>query len=346
MLSFKAAILVEQKKPLEVVTLTHYGQLDTGQVLVDIKASGICGSQLGEIDGAKGPDRYLPHMLGHEGAGIVKAVGAGVKTVNVGDTVVLHWRQSQGIEAVLPKYQWGDRVVNAGWVTTFAEQSIISENRLTVIPADTNMDLAALYGCAVTTGFGVAINDAEIKPGESAVVMGAGGVGLNIIQAMAMSTAHPIIAVDLFDNRLRLAKLLGATHTINASACDVQSEIQNILHDQDLDVFVDNTGQPQIISMGYNLVCKTGRAILVGVPKAGADVTLHTLPLHFGKVLKGSHGGDALPEKDIPKYMRLEALGKVDFTKLISKVYSLDHINDAIADMRNGTLAGRCIIRM
>lgn len=346
MLTFKAAILVKQHNPLEIVKLTHSGELQAGQVLVDINYSGICGSQIGEINGVKGPDKYLPHMLGHEGSGTVLEIGNGVKTVKKGDAVVLHWKPSKGIEAELPKYRWGDKVVNAGWVTTFAEKAIISENRLTVIPNNYDKKLAALYGCAVTTGFGVALNNAEIKIGESAAVIGAGGVGLNIVQAMHLSTANPIIAVDIYENRLELAKKHGATHIINAANEDVEAAIKRILKDRKLDVFIDNTGMPRNIKMGYEITGANGRVILVGVPKHDENITIHSLPLHFGKRLTGSSGGETLPDVDIPKYIELEKNGKLNLSDLISKTYPLENINQAIADMVNGTISGRCMIDM
>src|SRR6516225_2974488 len=162
----KAAILVEQRIPLVVDEIRLPRALSVGQVLVKIHASGICGSQLGEIDGVKGPDSFLPHLLGHEGSGTVIAVGPGVRHVYEGQKVVLHWRKSRGIEAELPVYTWQDRKVNAGWVTTFNEYGIVSENRLTPIPDDSDMDIAALFGCAVTTGFGVVSNNARVKIGE------------------------------------------------------------------------------------------------------------------------------------------------------------------------------------
>jgi len=179
----KAAILVEQKKPLIIDTIKLPEHLEVGQVLVQVKYSGICGSQLGEIDGAKGEDKFLPHLLGHEGSGIVLAVGDGVKTVKQGDHVVLHWMKGKGIECTPPKYTWNDKQVNAGWVTSFNEMAVVSENRLTKIPDNWDMAIAALFGCAITTGFGVIENDTQIKIGESLLVIGAGGIGLNIIQA-------------------------------------------------------------------------------------------------------------------------------------------------------------------
>ncbi len=131
--------------------------LEAGQVLVKVLYSGICGAQLGEIDGAMGEDKSLPHLLGHEGVARVLAVGPGVRHVKDGDTVVMHWRKGRGIEAATPKYTWEGRTVNAGSLTTFNERAVISENRLTPISADSDLEVAALYGCAVTTGFGVVL---------------------------------------------------------------------------------------------------------------------------------------------------------------------------------------------
>ena len=193
----RAAVLVAQKKPLEIIEIDLPITLDIGQVLVELAYSGICGSQLGEIDGVKGPDPWLPHLLGHEGSGKVLAIGPGVKHVKPSDAVVLHWKPSQGIEANPAKYQWGDKVVNSGWVTTFNQYAVVSENRLTKIDSSVDLKTAALYGCAVTTGFGVIDNRAQIKLGENVVVFGSGGIGLNIIQAAKLAGANQVIAIDL-----------------------------------------------------------------------------------------------------------------------------------------------------
>lgn len=343
--TMKAAVLVEQKKPLVIDEITLPETLEVGQVLVKVHYSGICGSQIGEIDGVKGPDRFLPHLLGHEASGTVVKIGPGVRHVGEGDKVVLHWRKGLGIEAQPPKYHSKILgVVNAGWVATFSEYAIVSENRLTRIPESTDFDVAALLGCAVTTGFGVVLNNASLKIGESVVVFGAGGIGLNIVQAASMVSAYPIIAVDLHDNRLDLAKEMGATHVINNKTENVEEVISDILKKDALDVFVDNTGNPSIIEFGYAITSAQGRVILVGVPSASNDIKIHSLPLHFGKVLTGSHGGEAVPEKDIPHYAKLYGNGKLKLKNLITRKYTLDEVNQAIFDMKSGELAGRCLI--
>lgn len=343
--TMKAAILVELHKPLVVADVDLPQQLDVGQVLVKVHYSGICGSQLGEIDGAKGEDKFLPHLLGHEGSGTVAEVGPSVRHVKRGDTVVLHWRKGLGIDSETPRYQWGKKLLNAGWITTFNEYAVVSENRITRIAHDTDMKVAALFGCAVTTGFGVVQNNARVRIGESVVVFGAGGIGLSIVQACALVAAYPVIAVDLHDNRLKLAKQLGATHCVNGRSEDAEAEIRGIVGTDGVDNFIDNTGIPEIIELGYRATKPQGRITLVGVPRKGKDISVYSLPLHFGKVLSGSHGGEAIPHEDIPRYMNLVRADRISFSPLITDIYSLDDINLAIDALRSGRTAGRCLIR-
>lgn len=342
----RAAILVEQKKPLVIDEVELPETLDYGQVLVKIFYSGICGSQIGEINGVKGEDKYLPHLLGHEGSGVVMKIGPGVKFIKPGDHVVLHWRPAKGIEASPPNYSWQGKPLNAGYVTTFNEYAIVSENRVTTIPKDFDLKLATLFGCALTTGLGVVINNAKIKIGESVVVFGAGGVGLNVIQGAAMVSGYPIIGVDLYEKKLKLAKILGATHLINSTEKDARAEILEIVGPQGADVVVDNTGNTNVIALAYELTKPQGRTILVGVPKKGNLVSLYSLPLHFGKVLTGSHGGESNPSDDIPKYIRLYQVGKLQLEPLITDHFSLTEINTAIEKMQQGKIAGRCLIEM
>ena len=342
----KAAILVEQKKPLIIDEVELPKKLEVGQVLVKVHFSGICGSQIGEIDGAKGPDKFLPHLLGHEASGTVVDIGLGVKQVKPGDIVVLHWRKGLGVEGSPPSYLWRGKKLNAGWIATFNEYAIVAENRVTSIPEDSDLKVAALFGCAVTTGFGVVENNAHVRIGESVVVFGAGGVGLNIVQAAALVGAHPVIAVDLYDNRLELAKEMGATHLINSSKKEANIEIKKILDTSGLDVFIDNTGQPLIIEMGYEMIKPQGRVVLVGVPKKGNNINIYSLPLHFGKGLSGSQGGEALPNLDIPRYQGMLNAGRIKLKELITEELALEDINQAIDNMRSGKMSGRCMIRM
>lgn len=340
----KAAILVEQKKPLIVDKVSLPKELDIGQVLVKIDISGICGSQIGEINGVKGADKYLPHLMGHEGCGTVIETGPGVKFLKKNDFVVLHWRKGKGIQAEVPKYQWQGKLLNAGWVTTFNSHAVVSENRCTVIPPNTDKELAALFGCAITTGFGVIENNVNLQLGQSIVVFGSGGIGLNIIQAASLRNAFPIIAVDIFDNRLELAKEMGADFLINAKKINAKEEILKILNKRELDVFIDNTGIPKIIELGYEITKPTGKVALVGVPMKDQNINIFSLPLHFGKTIFGSHGGESNPTTDISRYLKLIKEKNIQIDKLITGRFKLEEINKAIEFMKSGQSAGRIMI--
>ena len=344
--TMQAAILVEQNLPLVIDEIQLPDKLDFGQILVKIHYSGICGSQLGEIDGVKGADPYLPHLLGHEGSGTVMEIGPGVKHVIPGDKIVLHWQKGLGIESDPPSYNWKGKKLNAGWITTFNEYAIVSENRCTKIPSDSDLDVVALFGCAVTTGFGVIENNAKVQMGESVVVFGAGGIGLNIIQAASLVSAYPIIAVDQFNNRLEMASEMGADYVINSRKIDIENAIVEIADPEGVNVFIDNTGNTEIIELGYKLIEPQGRVILVGVPKQGNDINIHSLPLHFGKKLIGSFGGNGNPNTDIPRYQKLFRNGRIRLREQITNHYRLDEINDAIQDIRDGKVSGRCLITM
>ncbi|MBO8240512.1 zinc-binding dehydrogenase [Prochlorococcus marinus XMU1412] len=341
-----AAILVKQNQELVVDKIKLPNSLEIGQVLVKVCTSGICGSQIGEITGAKGKDNYLPHLLGHEGAGIVLDIGPGVKTLAVGDQVVLHWRKGSGLQSETPKYTWRGKNLNAGWVTTFNRHAVVSENRCTVVPLGTDMELSSLFGCAITTGFGVVENNAKIFMGESVVVFGAGGIGLNIIQALSLSSAYPIIAVDLYDSKLKLAKNFGASHLINSRKTNFREEINKILNPNSLNVFIDNTGLKEIIEMGYEVLSAKGRLILVGVPRHNSDIKIHSLPMHFGKSIEGSHGGESIPNEDIPRYLKLFNNGIWNINGLVTERFKLEEINYAIKEMQEGNTAGRIIINL
>jgi S-(hydroxymethyl)glutathione dehydrogenase/alcohol dehydrogenase len=340
----KAAILAESRTPLIIDEIVLPDTLDVGQVLVQVLYSTICGAQLNEIAAAKGPDRFLPHLLGHEASAVVLDVGPGVTTVKAGDTVVMHWRPSQGIQSPTPSYRWGGKKVNAGWVTTFNQHAVVSENRLTVIPADYDLKVAPLLGCAVTTAVGVINNDAKVKIGESVVVFGAGGVGLNVVQFASMVGAYPIVAVDLLDNKLEMAKRLGATHCINSKGIDdLEAKLREITGAKGADKVVETTGVKSVIELAYNVTHPDGRCVLVGVPTE--KVTISTLPIHFNKVLTGSHGGDCVPDIDIPRIVRLNQAGRLTFDGIITHEFSLDDINPALDLVRSGE-AGRVLIKI
>jgi len=331
-----AAILVQQRQPL-VIDEVEVPAIGYGQVLVEVAVTRICGSQLGEIDGVKGPDRFLPHLLGHEGGGTVLEIGPEVRHVKVGDRVVLHWRAGHGIEARPPVYTWRGRPCNAGCVATFSRYAVVSENRLTAVPSSVDFEVCALLADTLTTGFGVITNDAQVRFGESVVVIGSGGIGLGVILGAKLAGAYPIIAVDLHDHKLAKAREYGATHAINSAREDFAAAAEAILKGK-ADVVIDGTALPAVLEDAFALTSPAGRCVVFGVMPADRKLSLNTLPLHFGKTLTGSHGGGSEPARDIPRYLRMMAGGRFDPRGMVSHRLGLDAINDAIGRMRSGEI--------
>jgi S-(hydroxymethyl)glutathione dehydrogenase/alcohol dehydrogenase len=313
-------------------------------VLVRVRTSSICGAQINEIDAVKGVDKFLPHLLGHEALANVIDTGAGVTACKREDTVIMHWRPGTGMQAPTPAYTWNGRKVNAGWVTTFNEYAVVSENRLTPVPGSIDRKSAPLLGCAVTTALGVINNDAQVGIGESVVVFGVGGVGLNVVQFAAMAGANPVIAIDRLDNKLEMARRFGATHAINSETSgDTAAAIRELVGADGVDKVIETTGVKQLIELGYDLTSKKGRCILVGVPRE--KVEIYTLPLHFEKILKGSEGGHCQPNRDIPRLIRLAAAGKITYEGIVTHEFPLEAINDALDLMRSGK-SGRILLNI
>jgi S-(hydroxymethyl)glutathione dehydrogenase/alcohol dehydrogenase len=340
----RAAVLAQSRQPLVVDEIALPEELDAGQVLVKVLYTTICGAQINEIDALKGIDKFLPHLLGHEASAEVIEIGPGVTNVKPGDTVVLHWRPSRGIQSRTPAYTWRGEKLNAGWVTTFNQYAVISENRMTPISADFDLRTAPLLGCAVTTAAGVVNNDAHLKVGESVAIFGAGGVGLNVVQFAALAGGYPIVAVDLLDHKLEMARARGATHTINGGKiADVAAAIRAIVGKDGPDKIIETTGVKSVIESAYELTHKDGSLVLVGVPHE--KVTINTLRVHFNMILTGSEGGSSKPDIDIPRIVRLVEAGRLSFDGLITDEFALDDINAAFDLVRSGK-AGRVLIKV
>lgn len=333
-----AAVLVQPGRPLELADL-EVPKLKPGQVLVEVAFCGVCHTQVLEARGHRGEDRYCPHCLGHEGTGTVREVGTGVGKVRPGDRVILSWIKGSGADVPGTVYDWNGRGVNAGGITTFAEHSVISENRLTVIPEGVSMRLAALVGCAVPTGVGVVVNTAQPRPGQSLVVFGAGGIGSCAVAAAALSGCMPVIAVDVNADKLSLAKQLGATHTINARTGDPVQHVRELCPGG-ADFAIEATGQPAV--MRQALACvrpQGGTAVVVGNARHGQTLEIDPRELNQGKRLLGTWGGDNNPDRDFPRYCKLIASGKLNLEPLLSRSYGLADINTALDDLEHGLCA-------
>ena len=334
-MKFKAAILTELNSPL-TVDYVETTELSVGQVLVKILTSGLCGAQLQEISGLKGNAAFLPHLLGHEGCGIVQDIGPGVSTVKIGSKVVMHWRKGAGIESSFPIYKYNNKKISSGKVTTLSEYSVVSENRLTAVNENTSPELCALLGCGLTTALGVINNEANLKFGESILVLGAGGVGLNLIQAAKLASAYPIYSFDAADKK-HISILNGATEFVN----DL-SKLKNV------DVIIDTTGNQKVIQSAMSVLGESGRFILVGQPKPDQEIIIPNGNKLFdgdGKTIKATQGGKTIPSIDIPRYVKLYNAGIINTNNIITHRLKLDNINEAINILKSGN-AGRIIINI
>lgn len=339
----RAAVIVKVDAPVEIhdVELTS---LQIGQVKVRVIVSGLCGSQLQELSGLKGNEKFMPHLFGHEGCGIVEEVGPGVTKVKVGDKVVMHWRVGAGIESPFPSYVLNGKSITSGKVTTLSEYSIVSENRLTVVPFDTSEELCALLGCGLTTALGTITNEAELKFGESIMVIGCGGVGLNLIQGARMASSYPIIAVDICDDKEDLCMKMGASTFIN---CRKES-IKNILMNDKIDVILDASGCADMVGNNIEFLSDRGRYIIVGQFKPDEmlnGIRANSLFVGQGKTIKATQGGKTNPQEDIPRYVKLHKAGLLNISGLVTHEFSLADINKAVETLKSGK-AGRIIIRM
>ncbi len=334
----RAAILVETGRPL-VVDELDIPALRPGQVLVEVAFSGVCHTQVLECRGYRGEDRYLPHCLGHEGSGVVREVGPAVTKVKAGDRVILSWIKGSGADVPGTVYGWGERRVNAGGITTFSRHSVISENRLTPIPEGVSLRDAALLGCAVPTGLGAVFNTAQPKPGQSMAIFGVGGIGLCAVVGAAIAGCTPIIAVDVHQTKLDLARRMGATHCVDASALDPVEEAFHICPGG-VDFAVEASGRPEVMLQALASVRgQGGAAIVVGNARHGERMALDPRQLNLGKRLLGTWGGDSRPDRDYPRYCKLLTSRRLRLEPLQSKTYGLDEINGALDDLEAGKVA-------
>lgn len=342
----KAAVLQQINQPLQVEDLT-IPELQSGQVLVKILYSGICHSQLNEIRGLKGEDKYLPHTLGHEGSGIVQTVGADVKKVKPGDHVVLTWIKGDGLDVPSTIYQRNDgSAVNSGAISTFIEYAVISENRLISLPEEMPLREASLLGCAVPTGAGIVMHTAQVKPGSSVAVFGVGGIGLSAVMASVSVNAAITIAVDVSDYKLEQARQLGATHLIDATRQDPLATILVITGGQGVDYAIEAAGQREVMETAFQSVRDNGGlCVLAGNLPHGERISLNPFHLIRGKRIVGTWGGESQPDRDIPIFVAQYLAGKLKLDRLLTHSYHLDDINQALADFGSGQ-TGRLLIDM
>jgi len=286
--------------------------------------------------------------MGHEGSGIVEAIGELVKKVSPGDRVVLHWRKGSGGEGPFPRYETSDgNFVGGGHVTTFANMALISENRVTQIDPDIPFDIACLFGCGISTGYGIIFNELKLKAGTSLAVIGCGGVGLNVIQAAKLAHASHVVAVDRHSGAKEdLARKMGSTQYLRIESPDALNSELRALCKGGFDAVVDTTGDTRLMEEGFKALNKNGTLMLVGQPRLESKLTFSpALELFTGKKLLVSEGGGFMPDQDMPKLQDLYRQNPNAMQQVITHSYKLDQVNDAISTLQSGS-CGRILIEM
>ncbi|HVM41806.1 MAG TPA: Zn-dependent alcohol dehydrogenase, partial [Acidimicrobiia bacterium] len=321
---------------------------------VRMLASGVCHSDLSVRDG--GIPHPLPAILGHEGAGVVEAVGNGVTRVAPGDRVVLSWMPACRrchwclagqpflcdtglIDAFsVPPRMSGETAILPGMTTAaFAEATIVLEDAVVPVPADMPVEAAALIGCAVTTGVGAVVNTAEVRPGQSVAVVGCGGVGLSTVMGAVLAGASPIVAVDLSAERRALAADLGATHTVDPAATDPVAAVKESTGGRGADHAFEVVGRPETIRTSWDMAAKGGTVTLVGAGRPDATVEFNAMELFMdAKRLLGCVYGSADAHRDFPRFVELYRAGRLDLDRLVTARIGLDDLNAAYDAMAAG----------
>jgi Zn-dependent alcohol dehydrogenase len=356
----RAAIFVAPKKPL-IVDEVEFPDPGADQVLVKLFSSGVCHSQLHTIGRPPRPGRHLPALLGHEATGVVVARGGEVKHVREGDHVITTWvdRDNATTPLALVDHTLNDREqYTAVWkgqevshsAATWAEYALASERVVLPLPSDLPTDVTSIIGCAVMTGAGAIINTLKVRPGQSVAVFGAGGIGLCAVAAAAVVDAHPIIAVDVNDDKLVFARRFGATHGVDAKSSDAAQSIRD-LTDGGADFAIDAVGLPQTqeqilraVRPGYSGMNRGGTALLIGITPPDAKAILDTSLFIGNRSFTRTSGGDCKPDRDFPIFIRWYREGKLKLDELVTNRYTLDRINTAVGDLEHGRILGRGIL--
>jgi S-(hydroxymethyl)glutathione dehydrogenase / alcohol dehydrogenase len=329
----KAAVLRILGQPLAIQDGIEVPPPGRGQVLVRVAYTGVCHSQLMEARGLRGPDRFLPHLLGHEGSGVVTQTGEGVTKLKNGQKVVLGWIKGAGLDGGGVIYRRAGEVINAGPVATFAEMAVVSENRCVPLPDGVPMDVAALFGCAVPTGAGIVFNTIRPDGRETIAVLGLGGIGLS-----ALAAAHVFgcrtLAIDVEPRKLALAREMGASEIIDAGNEDVRARVMALTHGQGADYCIEAAGRAATIELGFSLVRRGGgRCIFASHPPAEERIRLDPFELICGKRIDGSWGGESFPDRDVPAFCDHYRAGRLKVGAFLGDRYTLERVNDALDDL-------------
>jgi S-(hydroxymethyl)glutathione dehydrogenase/alcohol dehydrogenase len=340
---------------LEIRDDVELGAVGPGQVKVKIHATGVCHSDVSGMNGTI--PQPAPFVPGHEGAGVVSEVGEGVTSVQPGEHVIIAWSQPCGsckfcIDRKQPNLciniQFaasatthftleGSPIFGFAGSGTWAEEMIMPYQGVVKIDPATPHEVASLVGCGVMTGVGAALNTAKVTPGSSVVVFGCGGVGISAIQGARVAGASEIVAVDLVDSKLEDAQRFGATHAVKPDELD--SAKQSITGGDGFDYAFEAIGLPQTMRSAYDVIRRGGTACIIGVGGLDKTISFNAFELFFNeKTIKGSYYGSADVRSDFNRMLNLWRNGRLDLEGMISKKIAIDDVNDAVADLKAGTV--------
>jgi S-(hydroxymethyl)mycothiol dehydrogenase len=346
-------------KPVEIATIT-IPDPGPGEVVVKVAACGVCHTDLTYREG--GINDEFPFLLGHEAAGFVESVGAGVDSVQEGDFVVLNWRavcaQCRACKRGRPQYCFdtfnatqkvtledGTELTPALGIGAFADKTLVHAGQCTKVDATADPAVVGLLGCGVMAGLGAAVNTGNVGRGDSVAVIGCGGVGDAAIVGARLTGASTIIAIDRDEKKLRWAADLGATHTINASQVDMVEAVRELTGGFGADVVIDAVGRPETWKQAFYARDLAGTVVLVGVPTP--DMTLEMPLIDFfsrGGALKSSWYGDCLPERDFPTLVDLYLQGRLPLDKFVTERIKIDDVEDAFHTMHAGEVLRSVVV--
>lgn len=323
-----------------------------GEVLVRIHATGLCQSDIAVMNGTI--PFPAPVVLGHEGAGVVEAVGVGVDSPRVGDHVVLSTLANCGRcpscaagrptlcpesfgRVDTPFTHDGTAINNFAATSTFAELTVVKAIQATMFPSDIPFTVASLLGCCVLTGVGAAFHRAQVQPGDTVAVIGCGGVGLNAIQGARLAGASHIIALDLNPAKAATALRFGATAFIDAAVDDVAARVRDIV-DRGVTHVFDCVGYQPTLQIALEIGAPGGTVTILGVPKRGTEYAIPSDALFLNRTIMGCRYGDSQPARDIPRYVDLYRSGRLLLDELVSEVYPFDDFNELLESARGGRL--------
>jgi alcohol dehydrogenase len=345
-----------QSQPLKISEL-ELGDPGPGEVLVKIRAAGLCHSDLSVIDGNR--PRPMPMVIGHEAVGVIEKLGSGVTDLAVGDHVVTVFVPSCGhcnpcTHARPALCEPGFKANGAGTllsgarrfadqsihhhlgVSGFADHAVVARESCVRIDKSLPFDIAAVFGCAVITGVGAVVNTAQVKSGESVAVIGLGGVGLAALLGAKRAGASPLIAIDLSDSKLAIAKQFGATHTFNASAPDCAEQIRALLPGGVAHA-LEMAGSAKALELAWKITARGGTTVTAGLPHPDARLTISPVQLVVEeRALKGSYVGSCVPTRDIPRYIEWYKNGELPVDKLLTERIRLQDINAGFDRLAKG----------